>query len=73
MKDRGFDAIARRLRDGAATTEFDIQQLMVGWFAEEGLVSDSAPAVSSEENAGNPHYLPTARHSRPISSTRATK
>ena len=36
------------------------------WFAEEGLVSDSAPNVSAQENSGNPHYLPSERQSRPI-------
>ena len=35
---------------------------MAGWFAEEGLVSDSAPVVAAEKNAGDPHYLPTAAH-----------
>jgi len=48
------------------TTEYDIQQLMAGWFREEGLVSDSEPMVSAQENAGNPHYLPTAAQSRSI-------
>lgn len=66
IKDRAFDAIARRLRDRVATTEFDIQQLMAGWFREAGLVTDSDPNVSSQENAGNPHYLPTAARSRSI-------
>jgi Xaa-Pro aminopeptidase len=66
VKDAAFDAIARRLRDGAATTEYDIQQLMAGWFRDEGLVSDSDPNVSAEENAGNPHYLPTASAHRDI-------
>ena len=67
VKDRAFDAVARRLRDGVPTREYDIQQLMVGWFREEGLVSDSEPMVSAQENAGNPHYLPTAAASRGIS------
>jgi Xaa-Pro aminopeptidase len=49
-----------------ATTEYDIQQLMTEWFDEEGLVSDSEPNVSAAENAGNPHYLPTASASRAI-------
>src|SRR5438045_81397 len=40
IKDQAFDAAARRCRDGVATTEFDIQQLMAGWFEDEGLVSD---------------------------------
>jgi Xaa-Pro dipeptidase len=66
IKDQAFDEVARRLRDGLSTTEYDIQQKMVGWFREEGLVSDSAPCVSAQENAGNPHYLATAAEHRLI-------
>ena len=49
-----------------STTEYDIQQKMVGWFREEGLIADSAPCVSAQENAGNPHYLATAAEHRLI-------
>jgi Xaa-Pro dipeptidase len=66
VKDRAFDAVARRMRDAAATTEYDIQQLMAGWFRDEGLIADSDPNVSAAENAGNPHYLPTAAKHREI-------
>jgi Xaa-Pro aminopeptidase len=66
VKDRAFEAVGSRIRDGVPTTEYDIQQLMVRWFTEEGLVSDSPPAVSTSEHAGNPHYLPTADSSRRI-------
>ena len=66
VKDRAFDAVARRTHDRVPTTEYDIQQLMAGWFLEEGLVTDSDPMVSAAEHAGNPHYLPTATASRPI-------
>jgi Xaa-Pro dipeptidase len=66
VKDRAFDAVARRVRDRVPTTEYDIQQLMAGWFTEEGLVSDYEPNVSAGENAGNPHYLPTASAARAI-------
>jgi Xaa-Pro aminopeptidase len=66
VKDRAFESIARRVRDGVATTEYDIQQLMTGWFRDEQLVTDSDPNVSTGENAGNPHYLPTATSSRAI-------
>lgn len=66
VKDRAFDAIARRLRDRVTTTEYDVQQSMVGWFSEEGLVSDSDPNVSAGANAGNPHYLPTPAVHRTI-------
>ena len=66
VKDRAFEAIAApHCTTGVPTTEFEIQQLMAGWFRDEGLVSDSDPNVSAAENAGNPHYLPTARrHAR---------
>lgn len=65
VKDRAFESVAQRVRDLVATTEYDIQQQMTGWFRDEGLVSDSPPVVAAQENAGNPHYLPTeARHRR---------
>lgn len=66
IKDRAFDAVAKAVRDRRSSTEYDIQQQMVGWFGDEGLVSDSAPVVAVRENAGNPHYLPTAETAKPI-------
>jgi Xaa-Pro dipeptidase len=66
IKDQAFAVVAERLRGNVPTTEFDIQQAMVGWFKDEGLVSDSAPCVSAQENAGNPHYLATATEHRAI-------
>ena len=66
IKDRAFDAASKALRNGTALTEYSLQQLMVGWFTEEGLVTDSAPVVAVGANAGNPHYLPTASSSRAI-------
>jgi Xaa-Pro dipeptidase len=66
IKDRAFAEIGRRMAGGVATTEYDIQRQMVDWFHGEGLVSDSAPNVSAAENAGNPHYLPTATVHRAI-------
>jgi Xaa-Pro aminopeptidase len=39
---------------------------MVGWFAEEGLVSDSAPVVAAAVNSADPHYLPTLTGCRTI-------
>ena len=66
IKDQAFEEVSRRLRSGVATTEYDIQQKMVGWFKDEGLISDSAPCVSAQENAGNPHYLASAATHRVI-------
>jgi Xaa-Pro aminopeptidase len=66
IKDRAFEAIARRTHNGGTTTEFEIQQLMSGWFRDESLITDSDPNVSASANAGNPHYLPTRDVSRVI-------
>ncbi|HEY7448887.1 MAG TPA: M24 family metallopeptidase [Vicinamibacterales bacterium] len=66
IKDKAFEAIADRSRRQTSTTEYEIQQLMSGWFRDEGLVSDAPPVVAAQENAGNPHYLPTAQRSRNI-------
>jgi Xaa-Pro dipeptidase len=66
IKDRAFEAVSSRLTGGADTTEYEIQQLMTRWFAEEGLVSDAEPVVAAAEHAGDPHYLPNATKSRRI-------
>jgi Xaa-Pro aminopeptidase len=63
IKDRAFEQASQALAGGRRQTEYDLQQLMVQWFREEGLVSDAPPVVAMGRNAGNPHYLPTAeRH-----------
>jgi Xaa-Pro aminopeptidase len=38
----------------------------MGWFRDEGLVTDSPPIVGAAGNGGNPHYMPTATENRPI-------
>jgi Xaa-Pro dipeptidase len=67
IKDRAFASAAAAVRAGRALSEYQLQQEMVGWFEEEGLISDSAPVVAVDGNAGDPHYLPTAERSRSIS------
>jgi Xaa-Pro aminopeptidase len=66
IKDRAFEWASSRLKNGTAATEYDLQTQMMQWFADEGLVTDSAPVVAVRGNAGNPHYLPTAEQSSPI-------
>jgi Xaa-Pro dipeptidase len=66
IKDLAFEATARHVRDKIATTEYDIQQLMVGWFRDEGLLVTDEPNVSAASNSGNPHYQPTAASHRAI-------
>lgn len=66
VKDRAF-AMVREARAARRTiTEVDVQEAMLGWFAEEGLETDAPPNVSVQENAGNPHYMPDRSHDRRI-------
>jgi Xaa-Pro aminopeptidase len=63
IKDRAFAFVRDGRRNGRALTELDVQRAMVGWFEDEGLITDSPPVVGAQENAGDPHYGPTeARH-----------
>ena len=66
IKDRALDVLRQVAGGGQTTTEYALQQQMVGWFAEEGLVSSDPPVVAVMANAGNPHYLPTASSHQPI-------
>ena len=59
IKDRAFDDDPSAHGAGAALTEIEVQEAMVDWFREEGLVADTPPNVSAQENAGNPHYQAT--------------
>ena len=67
-RSRPCDAGSPRRRP---TTEYEVQQVMVGWFRDEGLTSDGPPVVASRQNAGNPHYMPAAAGSRSIRARRA--
>ena len=66
IKDRAFDMIRQRMSTRTAVTEIDVQESMVDWFREEGLVAGSPPNVSAQENAGNPHYQATRAVHRAI-------
>ena len=66
VKNKAFEEIGRRLTDGTPTTEYDVQQLVARWMADEGLKTDSPPCCSAQENSANPHYSPTSQHHRPI-------
>jgi Xaa-Pro dipeptidase len=66
IKDRAFELIRERLASGGVLTEFEVQSAMMEWFDEEGLSTDSPPNVSAQENAADPHYLPSRDQNRPI-------
>mgnify|MGYP006275177419 CR=1 FL=1 len=66
IKDRAFTEAFAAVERGERLTEYDLQQRMVGWFADEGLTSDSAPVVAVGPHAGNLHYLPSREDSATI-------
>jgi Xaa-Pro dipeptidase len=66
IKDRAFDVLKQVAAGSLTATEYALQQQMVGWFADEGLVSSDPPVVAVMANAGNPHYLPTASSHQPV-------
>jgi Xaa-Pro dipeptidase len=66
IKDRAFEFVRTRLGAGESLNEYQLQQQMVSWFAEEGLFSSDPPNVSAQENAGNPHYSAVEGSSRAI-------
>jgi len=66
VKDHAFQLVRERMASGTAIDEYELQQRMLGWFKEEGLISSDAPNVSAQENAGDPHYSVTRDISRQI-------
>jgi Xaa-Pro aminopeptidase len=66
VKTRAFEEIGRRLEARTPTTEFDIQQLMLRWMADEGLKTSSPPVCAAAEHTSDPHYSPTPQRHRPI-------
>jgi Xaa-Pro dipeptidase len=68
VKDRAFEYVSQKLDAGVAVDEYEVQQAMVSWMTDAGLVMDAPPIVAAQENAGNPHYSPTPTVSRHIQS-----
>ena len=66
INDRAFALVQERLTSKTAIDEFELQQRMAEWFAEEGLIATDGPNVSAQENAGDPHYLATRDKTRAI-------
>ena len=59
-----FQEIGTRIKAGARTTEYDIQQFILGRFGVRGLITRDPPIVAVNANSAKPHYEPThGRHS----------
>jgi Xaa-Pro aminopeptidase len=60
-----FAEIARRIRAGEPTTEWDIAQFMLRRYSEEGMEQEPM-IVAVNANAADPHYMPTKEKNSPI-------
>lgn len=63
-----FNLIGERTRNGLSVQEFEVQQIILKWFRDSGLVTEHGPIVGVNENSGNPHYEPTENRTTPIRS-----
>jgi Xaa-Pro aminopeptidase len=65
-----FQEIGHRVRQNdwehGGWDEWGVRLWLGEAFGRESLVTDALPIVAANENAGNPHYEPTAEQSRPI-------
>jgi Xaa-Pro aminopeptidase len=61
-----FQEIGRRIKADVATTEYDIQQFILGCFGDRGMVTRDPPIVAVNANSAMPHYEPTKDHHSPI-------
>ncbi len=62
----GFAMIAKAVRAGKTTSEYDVQQEMMHLFEANHLITDEPPNVSVNANTANPHHSPTRESSQPI-------
>jgi Xaa-Pro aminopeptidase len=60
-----FQEIGHRVRNGG-WDEWGVRQWIGEAFQREHLITDDLPIVGANENAGNPHYEPTAEITKPI-------
>ena len=63
VKDEAFREIARRIKTGIKTTEFEIQQYMHDLMRKNNMTWPDGPVVAVNEHAADPHFEPTAENS----------
>ena len=64
--DEAFGEVRRRVRDGIATDEFDIQNFIWSQFDLRDMTSADRPIVAVNANSADPHYTPDAQRKDPI-------
>lgn len=62
--EKTFEWLSKKLKTGAKTSEWDVQEYMRQEFNEKGFVSDALPICAFGPNSANPHYCPEKNSSR---------
>ncbi|UCE19452.1 MAG: aminopeptidase P family protein [Gemmatimonadota bacterium] len=61
-----FGEIAGRVKAGQTPTEYEIQQMMLEKYKENGMAWADDPIVAVNEHASDPHFEPTIENTHPI-------
>ncbi len=63
VKDEAFKEISRRIKDGDAPREVEIQRFMQDLMKRNNLIAEDGPVVAVNEHAADPHFEPTESNS----------
>lgn len=66
IKDRAFAAVREAVRAGRPLTDWQLQQRMLAWIDDAGMVTDHAPEVATDGHASDPHFSPAVDRQTPI-------
>lgn len=61
-----WEFIAEQLKDGKTIYEYDVQQLLLKIFSDNDCVTSDPPICAVNENAADPHYMPSQASSAEI-------
>lgn len=66
IKDRAFAAVRAAVRAERPLTDWQLQQHLLAWIEEAGMVTDHAPEVATDGHASDPHFSPAEDRQTPI-------
>jgi Xaa-Pro dipeptidase len=66
IRAEAFEKIRTGVRSNSGVTELDITRFIMERFKQEGLISEDAPIVGSNEHPADPHFESTPHNNRPF-------
>jgi Xaa-Pro aminopeptidase len=65
-KDAALAYLRRHIKNDHAINEYQLQQYMNNFIVEHGMESGHAPIIGFGSGGGDPHYVPSAQHSKTL-------